>query len=66
MSEEPHNILIVELQTGSLDVAGEEFVELYNPNDSDIEITGWLLQYKPATGDSWNTKSELSGTIEQR
>ncbi len=60
------DVLIVEMQTGSPESASQEFVELYNPNDSEIDITGWLLQYKSATGENWSTKSELSGVIEPR
>jgi len=60
------NVLIVEMQTGSPESASQEFVELHNPNDAEIDITGWLLQYKSATGENWSTKSELSGIIEPR
>lgn len=30
-----------------------DFVELYNPTDSDIDVTGWSLQYAAATSNSW-------------
>ena len=63
---EPQNILIVELQTASEESAGEEFVELHNPNDVPMDVTGWLLQYKSATGENWSTKVELEGAIEPR
>lgn len=63
---ELENLLIVEMQTASLEKAGEEFVELHNPNDLELDLSGWLLQYKPATSENWSTKSELSGIIEPR
>ncbi len=65
-SEEPQSILIVELQTGSSDAAGEEFVELYNPNETEVDLTDWLIQYKSASSEDWKTKSTLSGIIEPR
>lgn len=30
-----------------------DFVELYNPTDSDIDVTGWSLQYAAATSNAW-------------
>lgn len=63
---EPQNVLIVEVQTASEASAGEEFVELHNPNDIPTDVTGWLLQYKSATGENWTTKAELEGEIEPR
>ncbi len=62
----PENLLIVEVQTGSTESAREEFIELHNSNDTEIDLTGWLLQYKSATGENWTTRSELSGIVEPR
>lgn len=61
VEDQPQNIIIVELQTGSLNTGTEEFVEIYNPNGSEITVTGWLLQYRSAasTG-SWTTKRKLA------
>lgn len=63
---ELENILIVEIQTATETSAGEEFVEMHNPNDIPINVVGWLLQYKSATGENWITKAELEGEIEPR
>lgn len=46
----PNHIIISELQTGSTSDATEEFVELYNPTTSSIDVTGWVLQYRAASG----------------
>ena len=40
-----------------------DFIELYNPTDSDINIDGWKLQYASATGEFGNNNCELSGLI---
>jgi hypothetical protein len=50
---------------GSTSGANNEFVELYNPTDQDIDITGWKVQYKSATGDSYSGTT-LSATAPNR
>ena len=39
-----------------------DFVELYNPYTSTFDLTGWSLQYGPATQDTW-TVQPLGGAI---
>ncbi len=63
-AEEPpillNNILISEIQTAGQSDATEEFVELYNPNEEPIDVTGWQLQYRAASGtaaQSWPASS---------
>jgi hypothetical protein len=62
----PVLILISEIQTAGIHDATEEFVELYNPSDETVDVTGWLLQYRAASGtsvQSWpnsTTKATLS------
>lgn len=56
---QPH-VLIVEVQTGSMSTGTEEFIELYNPSDQPVDVTGWQLQYRPATAlptDEWKASS---------
>ncbi|MBI2050004.1 MAG: lamin tail domain-containing protein [Candidatus Staskawiczbacteria bacterium] len=48
-------ILISEVQVAGLTDEKEEFVELYNPNTSEIDLTGWYLQKKTKTGFSYST-----------
>jgi len=43
------SILISEFQTGGTSDATEEFVEVYNPNDTEVDVTGWQLQYRAAS-----------------
>jgi hypothetical protein len=51
----PVSILISEIQTAGTNDATEEFVELYNPGDISIDVTGWLLQYRAASGTATQT-----------
>jgi hypothetical protein len=63
---EPVNIkpvLIIELQTGSIQSARDKFVTIYNPNPQPIDVTGWQLQYRAANAADdapWHTKARLS------
>lgn len=43
--------------------ASDEFVELYNPTESDISLNGWRLARKTEAGNSSNLVASLSGTI---
>ncbi|MEI6581576.1 MAG: lamin tail domain-containing protein [bacterium] len=53
------SVLITEVQTGSLTSAGEEFVEIQNTTAADIDISGWTLYYKSATGTTWSKKATV-------
>jgi hypothetical protein len=48
------HVVISEFATRGSDSAYDEFVELYNPTNSAIDISGWKLQYWG--GSSWSTK----------
>ena len=62
-ADDSTSILISEILTGTSTGAGQEFVELYNSTSSSINITGWGVDYKPATSTTWSRKSDLSGLI---
>lgn len=55
-------VLINEIQT-ELDDANQEFVELVNVSTDDIDLSGWTLQYRAATGTTWTEKAVLSGIL---
>jgi hypothetical protein len=40
-----------------------DFIELYNPTSTAVNLTGWSVQYGSATGTTWTNKTNLSGTI---
>ncbi|TSC52057.1 MAG: PKD domain-containing protein [Parcubacteria group bacterium LiPW_41] len=42
--KEADHVVISEVQYGGVD-AGDEFIELYNPTTSTINMTGWSIQY---------------------
>ncbi len=45
-------ILISEIQ---INPTAERFIELYNPNSSDVPLTGWYLQRKDSNDDGWSS-----------
>lgn len=59
-------ILIVEVQTASSASATDEFVEIINSANHDVDVTGWQLQYKSATGTDWSVKATLNGLLPSR
>jgi len=48
-------LLISEVQIGGTADTKEEFVELYNPNNQDVDLTNWYVQRKTKTGDAFLT-----------
>lgn len=57
------NILISEVQIAGLTDPKEEFVELYNPNTTDVNLTNWYLQKRISGGSTsyFEKKSLFSG-----
>jgi len=45
-------ILISEIQISPIE---ERFIELYNPNDQTVNLTGWYMQRKTVTGATWGS-----------
>lgn len=60
------HIVISEVQTASTASASEEFVEIYGPLGETVDLNGWTVEYKSATGVSWTSKATLSGVIQPR
>jgi large repetitive protein len=56
----PNHVIISEVAVAGPASANDEFVELYNPTDQDIDITNWKLQYKPGSGGSFNSSVTIS------
>ena len=59
------NVVINEVYGGggnSGSTISNDFVELYNPTDKDIDLAGWVLDQQAANGNSGN-KATLSGTV---
>lgn len=54
-------VLINEIQIAPI---SERFIELYNPDDADVDLTDWYIQRKTATGSSFGsliTSTQLNG-----
>jgi hypothetical protein len=59
-------LLITEVQTGSILSASEEFIELYNASDDSIDPGTFTLQYRSKSGDSWLSKATLDSAWQPR
>src|SRR3989344_2714382 len=56
-------VVISEVQIGG-GVADDEFVELYNPTESSVDLSGWRLTRKNTAGTTENNLvASLSGSI---
>ncbi|RKH61179.1 lamin tail domain-containing protein [Corallococcus llansteffanensis] len=40
---------------GSGTAATDEFIELYNPTNSNVDLSNWQVSYKSATGTTWSS-----------
>lgn len=56
------HIVISEVQVGGA-LSTDEFIEMYNPTNESIDVTGWKLQKKTASGSTFNDLAMLSGSI---
>jgi phosphatidylserine/phosphatidylglycerophosphate/cardiolipin synthase-like enzyme len=53
-----NHIVISEFATRGPSSATDEFVELYNPTDNPISLSGWKLQYSAASnGNTWSDRA---------
>ncbi|MDP2359250.1 MAG: lamin tail domain-containing protein [bacterium] len=48
--------VISELRFYETSSVNDEFIELYNPTLDAVDLSGWKIQYKSATGTSWTDK----------
>jgi predicted extracellular nuclease len=60
---EPKKLLIVEISTGNSQSASAEFVEIFNPNSTVVDLEGYKLEYKSASGPDWTNKASLTGKL---
>ena len=61
----PDHVTISQLYGGGGNTGAtynHDFVELYNPYTTTFDLTGWSIQYRPATGDTWQVQP-LGGAI---
>lgn len=61
----PQHVVISEVYGGggnSGAVYKNDFIELYNPSDAAVDLTGWSVQYASATGTTWQV-TPLTGSI---
>ncbi|NTX50883.1 lamin tail domain-containing protein [Myxococcus sp. CA039A] len=49
------HVVISEFSGGTTANARDEFVELYNPTSAAVDLSGWQLSYKSATGTNYGT-----------
>ena len=61
-----NHVVVSEVQIAKTGAATDEFVELYNPSDNDVDISTWKLTRKTSTGTESVLVATLSGTIKAK
>ena len=60
-----NNVVISQVKTSGPGDGGvnhqDEFIEIYNPLTTDVDLNGFKLQYKSATGTTWKDLAVFSG-----
>ncbi len=54
------SIVIGEISMGTGSDASDEYVVWHNNSDQVVDIAGWAIQYKSATGVSWSKKATIA------
>ena len=59
-AQQADHVMISELRYYETSQVNEEFVELYNPTNFSVDVSGWHIQYKSRTGTDWSDKTIFS------
>ncbi|WP_223748714.1 lamin tail domain-containing protein [Myxococcus sp. XM-1-1-1] len=68
VTEQPagaNHVVISEAAPAGPGGANDEFVELFNPTTSPVDLSGWKLQYKSATGTTYLSFTLPAGSVIQ-
>ncbi|WP_375743084.1 amidohydrolase family protein [Corallococcus interemptor] len=57
------HVVISEISGQGLTVNADDYIELYNPTDADVNITGWKLLYRTANTTSTTTNFTVLATL---
>ncbi|QTG75699.1 ExeM/NucH family extracellular endonuclease [Trueperella pecoris] len=62
------NVVISEVYTYGSNKGNEyrDYVELFNPSDNPIDVTGWAVHYVSQKGAKTSAKAKLTGTIQPK
>ncbi len=57
------HVVLSEMQVGGID-AGDEFIELYNPGEDNVDLNGWSLQYVSGASSEISSSTVSRGIFE--
>ncbi len=57
------SIVISEISMGTSNSASDEFIELYNNAQTDINVSNWTIYYKSSSGKTWTKKTSLAQNV---
>jgi kumamolisin len=56
-------VLISQIYGGGGNTYLNDYVELYNAGSTTVDVSTWSIQYSSSSGTTWNTKTNLTGSI---
>jgi hypothetical protein len=59
-AQQAEYLVISEVRYYETSGVNEEFVEIYNPTNAPIELSGYKIQYKSSTGVNWSDKTTFT------
>lgn len=57
-----NRLLVSEIQVSG-ETADDEWVELYNPAEQDLDISGWSIQYRGGESENYSKKNFIDGAM---
>jgi len=60
-SAQAENLVISELMVQGEGGANDEFIELYNPTNQVVDLSGWSIQYRGSQAETFQKKNFVSG-----
>src|SRR5262249_47592694 len=58
-----NHVVISEFSGGLTGASTDEFIELYNPTDTAVNIGGWVVQYRSATGSTYSQSFSITAGV---
>jgi hypothetical protein len=60
LAQQAEYLVISEVRYYETSGINEEFVEIYNPTNAPVELSGYKIQYKSSTGVNWSDKTTFT------
>jgi phosphatidylserine/phosphatidylglycerophosphate/cardiolipin synthase-like enzyme len=59
LAQPANHVVISEFAVTGPNLGADEFVELYNPGEAEVSLSGWMLQFKQSSSTVWSDRAVL-------